>query len=535
MLQQCQPLWPKQQPDDLWVALPNMQRYRVSLRSPLPAQWAHTTIPPGAWVWAPDAGSGLRPATSALITQLLATQTPPAELLPMLGAVKYGVNWIAVSAPQIAQDTTPNTPLESHGLWRLNGNWEHDQSAPASSEPLPKALWSLSQQYQTAWSDEANHQTGWLLRAEYREGDVLNLVFDTADNASSEAEQWDQRSERLLQLLHNSVTPEIQRFEVVLMANGLPIRRALFEREEWAAQHNELIAPSLRLRTQTPMPLRLRSALSDKTAIHSTGSIQLTPGLDAYQSTDDAAWRYAFHLNAQSKWSWGQGLGLQAALQLPLVSTQPVPTAPNLPPLLPTRTVDTNHWPAGRLRFKTLALTKTRQWSPQWVTQSYVGWLDATRAGVGVATAYRPTRANWSLTTQVNHLVVRPSAQSLSTASAGLTTGLLGASWSRPNQDWSFYGFAGRFLAGDRGYTVGAAKAFPSGIEWSAELTHSRAATPLISLRFRVPFDSLNRNWRWGGLADLQMFNHFSDRGARLQAFAAELPMAATPFADSAK
>ena len=476
-------------PAALWIVHPDASIHRV--RWPAQTEDDNPWVPRGSWIWAP---LSLHASLSQTLAEYLATLAPPDQTLITLADLPHGLRWHSAQLSPQGDDQTAAVDESAASETKAEQPFLQDN-------PYPRALWSRVAIDGPTWASSAWEQTGWVLRSEGTDGAVARLFFDIPADGTT----WETGTKRLLPLLNEAYDTEVRVFDISTLASDLPVQRALFHRAEWLIQARQWVPPSLRLAVETPMPDR-SIEFSSSEGTSASAQWQITPFYWRGQGTPSHPQKNTLGLNLRSEHQWGQGLRLSGRVQ----------------GIAATHARAQASWPAQapteqRLRLASLVVSDTAHWNARWTTQSYGGWVSPERFGLGAVLRYAFRDGPWDLTAQVNHLLDRNSVNTLGTDGAGRTTSLVGAIWQIPSQRLSFYGYAGQFLAGDRGGTLGVTKAFERGVTVAAEVTHSSMnAKPLFAARLHLPFETLNSSWRWGGEADLHRTSRFSDAGARL-------------------
>ena len=480
----------------LWVATPDMRQLELNLNT----TDRDTLIAPGSWVWAPSPDLGMADEVSREFTRFLATQEPPAYVLGQLASVSYGLGWVHLRLQGSAGESAGAVPLP------------RTQPVSRVADPYPRALWAMASTVGAEWEKDAFSATGWQLIGVQADGALLRLVF-TAGAASA---SWSEGTDSLMSLLNESYGQSIRRFDITLKHDDVVLRRGLFDRTEWALQRAEWIPPSLRLAVETPMPPVVPSELDIGDTW--TGQLRLTPNAWFESGAARRTSAYALSLDLEGSADWGTGFGLSGRFQIPM--------ARHLDDNFVTRQSDGKaiparqraDWSASAGRVSSLALSRSMKWSPNWLAQTYVGWLSPEIAGFGSAVLYKLQRSPWSFGLQLNRLHARPQDASLQWGGARVTSGLLSTGLDWPVNRIKLYAYGGKFVRGDRGLTVGFSKGIVNGVDWSTEVTHSSSdSKPLWVVTLRVPFESLSGAWRSGGGADLVLSDRRSDSGSRLR------------------
>jgi hypothetical protein len=498
----CGPvLSPARAPEALWVALPNMQHRKVPMTDS--EEGLGSLVPPGSWVWAPSA-AGMDEQASRNLVKFLATQAPPMVVVDQLASVSNGLLWERVHA---------NSGSAARALEATSEPVPKPRSLPAAPA-YPRALWSWSSTASAQWAEDVLRLTGWALRSIEQDGASVQVAFE----AGAEAVAWSQGTAQLLPFLHSALGSNVKAFDITLHRQLRSVARGLFDREEWLLQQASLVPPSLRLAVETPMPLPLGYRRVPNASEDAVGQVRIAPHYwQEHASASDAALE-VLSLDLDGAWVWGNGVGLSARLQVPVLTPFDAQAATQTQGLVPTKTRVGSDWLARSWRVASLVMTHTQMRSSRWTSQTYAGWLSPQRAGLGAALGYQPLNSAWGFGAEVNHLMARDSASVLNTQGGVLTSGLLSAGWRWTEQEARIYGYAGRFLGGDRGLTLGVVKHLGRGVDWSAEVTHSSSeAKPLWQMRWRIPFGAVSDQWRWGGQADIQATSNFSDAGSRLE------------------
>ena len=367
--------------------------------------------------------------------------------------------------------------------------------------------------------------SGWGARRIAERGDTLKVEIDALSGA-----HWDDRIDRIVAALHRDAPSSINRFDLVLMSQGVALSRRVVDRDQWALANTQLLPPSRRAAPIMPLPPE-RIAQKDATIWEReprSFSYGLTPSWQQSIGGPDAFVLFSAGLAVPLQWSLAEDWNVSGALKLNLIDNYEnfTYTAPsNLPRV---RTYMREYMTESRINLPNLQLTHFGQASANNFYSLYGGYLESSFAGVGAEWLYRPWHSPVAFGVDVNHVKQRSFNQFFGFGSAGTQTGYKVSTghatvyWDTGWKDVQAKIAAGQYLARDRGVTLDLSRTFNNGVSVGAWATKTNISSAQFGegsfdkgMYLKIPFDVLMTS-RTGDWANLVYQPLTRDGGARL-------------------
>ena len=347
---------------------------------------------------------------------------------------------------------------------------------------------------------------------------------------------WDDRIERITAVLHRDAPASIDSFVLVLSEQGVVLTERVIDRTLWARQN-----------TGYEAELRGQKATRPRAP------------LAAYQNDSGSSlsslWKQApERFNYEVVPSWQQNIGgpdgfilFRAGLAVPArfalsenvlvtgrLEMQPINnfdrfryTAPSNLPRVRTylREYMTESW----VNVQNLQVTHFGQAAVNQYYSVYGGYLESMYGGFGAEWLYRPWHSSVAFGVDINHVQQRNYDQFFGFDKVGTQTGYrvwtghATAYWDTGWKSTHVKLMAGRYLAGDTGFTLDVGRTFNNGVSVGAWATRTNVSAEQFGegsfdkgMYLRIPFDVMTTS-RSRDSADI-IYNPLTrDGGARLQ------------------
>ena len=431
----------------------------------------------------------------------------PASSRINVGAVYQWTDWVDVSVGlERGNQVTAAITLYSD----LNRKQTPKLLSPALPSLAPQAMRPLHFQSTSGWASlrsEVESQTDWRIEAIETLGDSLFVRFyETPGLYAAD------RVEIVGRLLHQHAPPNVSRFVLEMQSSGLAtntieIDRTAFISERTVLQPPVVAAARPAVVERTPAaPEPDRQVLFQGLKPRKSGEWQsgawsggLGVSYDQLLGGPTGFWLYELGARAQAEWRpranfWIQGTAKYRAID----NYEKYPD--QTPSLLPPVRTDFKAYRTGeRLTLPNLQATHVGQ--PFGASSShhyavYAGYLEYMYGGYGAEYLYRPWRSNLALGVDWNQVRKRDFDQRFDFRDLRSNTGHLTAYWDTGFKDVLMVVKAGRYMAGDRGWTLQLSRVFQSGLVFGGFFTRTNVSAEQFGegsfdkvMYVQIPFD----------------------------------------------
>lgn len=377
--------------------------------------------------------------------------------------------------------------------------------------------------------------TGWGVQGITHQYGTATLVAET-----DEAVHLQERVDRAVKTLDLFAPSTVHRFVLQLQQRGLALSRVEVDRDEWALQQTQAMAPTLRLPVQQLAP-GLPSTIAQPVPEVAEPDREPELAVAGYARPDsqgfaaDVSPSYSQILGGPDNFLLYQ-LGVQAKLEQRFSDSTWLAGFFNLrvldnygnfvydaPSELPrVRTLQRKYVTSSRATMPLLQLTDVRDLGNGNYASLYAGMLESMYGGVGGEWLYRPWQSRFAFGVDINRVRQRDFDQNFQFRDYQVTTGHATVYWDTGWNGMQVNLSAGQYLAGDVGATLDVKRIFSNGVSIGAWATKTNVSAEQFGegsfdkgIYVRIPLDVLsprssagNANIVWNPLT--------RDGGARL-------------------
>jgi hypothetical protein len=300
-------------------------------------------------------------------------------------------------------------------------------------------------------------------------GIVLHGLTFTGTTARVEIENREyQRSAeavgRTARILTKTLVPEVDRFDIVLIENGLPVSTTTIRRDDLATYQYaydsawEMLTRSPRRDTgpgTQPLP-----------GLYPRVTYGLKPFVAPSFFDPDAPLRVSAGLDLAGQWEPAPGIALAGTLRKPLLGNLGTSTRESSS-ILPRVRSEAYLYNKADLALQRLTASYNFRTGANFYGRVNTGLLESMFGGVAGELLWYPTDARFAMGVEVAHVVQRDFDQQFDFRNYEVTTGHVSAYWDMGAGYYSQLD-VGRYLAGDTGATLAVKREFENG--WSLGL-----------------------------------------------------------------
>ena len=313
----------------------------------------------------------------------------------------------------------------------------------------------------------------------------------------SRTREWRKNADRGARLLHNNIDPKIKKFVFVDQQLGVDIAEYVVDRRDWLTKQLEFapaLDPSRVLYSREPSnrgedssqytdlnPLKLKLG---------TNFAQTLGGPDGFQLFRFSLQARATLRLSSNTWAFGKG-------QLGIFDTYDKYRLKGKSHLPPVRTDLREYATASEVTMPSLFLQHNGKLSQDIYYSFLGGYLEWMFGGVGGEILYRPWKSRLALGLDIFKVNQRDFRQDFGFREYDTTTGHLTAYWDTGFEGLHFELSAGRYLARDKGVTLGVKRAFRNGAVMGAWATRTNVSAEEFGegafdkgIFFKVPFNA---------------------------------------------
>ena len=193
-------------------------------------------------------------------------------------------------------------------------------------------------------------------------------------------------------------------------------------------------------------------------------SFKIAPNLEQSFQSPEAFWIYRLKLSGHAELKYKESTSLLADVSASLSDNYDELRLQESSLLPPVRTQVRQYFKENReLYLERLQLTHFEPFAPSWYSQMYVGHLEPMFSGFGGELLYRPYDTWWSVGFDVNRVWQRSFDSFAGRQDYVVNTGHVSANFELPWDGLRLKSSYGRYLAGDKGVTIDAAREFDNG------------------------------------------------------------------------
>lgn len=433
----------------------------------------------------------------------------PASSRVNVGAVYQWTDWVDLSVGlERGNQVTAAITLFS--------NLNRKQTSKLLSPPLPslapQAMRPLQFQSSAGWASlrtEVESQTDWRIEAIETLGDSLFVRFyETPGLYAAD------RVEIVGRLLHQHAPQTVTKFVLEMQSSGLATNTLEIDRMAFLSKRT-VLQPPVVVASRSAIVERVPSAPEPErqtvfqglapTTFGSWRSGAWSGGLgvsyDQLLGGPTGFWLYELGARAQAEWRprtdfWIQGIAKYRALD----NYEQYPD--QTPSLLPPVRTDFKAYRTGE-RFTLPSLQATHVGQPFGAGSNhyyavYGGYLEYMYGGYGAEYLYRPWRSNLAVGVDWNQVRKRDFDQRFDFRELRSNTGHLSAYWDTGFKDVLMIAKAGRYMAGDVGWTLQLSRVFQSGLVFGGYFTRTNVSAEQFGegsfdkvMYVQIPFDLL--------------------------------------------
>lgn len=173
-----------------------------------------------------------------------------------------------------------------------------------------------------------------------------------------------------------------------------------------------------------------------------------------------------------------------------------VPSNSRLPAV---RTNQQKYYTTSEYTMSNLSLVNSQRLSRDWYVSGYAGYFEEMFGGIGSEVLYRQPGSSFATSVDVNRVFQRSFAQDFNFQDYRVNTGHITQHWITPIEGIEASVAYGQYLAGDKGTTYAATKAFHNGVAVKAYITRTNVPASIYGegsfdkgILVSIPFDSFN-------------------------------------------
>lgn len=367
-----------------------------------------------------------------------------------------------------------------------------DPPWPAISENYPDAPpdWSRTAQ-------ALERQSQWRVTDIRHAGSELIVRFDEAD-----AGYWQDRLDRITAVLHRDAPKEILVFRIQSTDRGLKLKEYLIDRRAWLAAKTRLLPPGERQHAFFEKREEQGFVFPHESAVFHAQPEALKNRLGfnySYQmGGPDGFILHQLSASAKSDWKLTERTWASGEIRARLLDNYDKfkYTAPsNLPRV---RTYVREYLTTSQVTLANLQLTHVGRLGQDQFYSLYGGMLEDMYGGIGGEWLYRPLHSPVALGVDINTVRQRAFEQNLDFRDYQITTGHATLYWDTGFQNVQAKVSAGRYLAGDTGFTVDLSREFRNGVSMGAFASKTNVSAEEFGegsfdkgIYVRIPFDVL--------------------------------------------
>jgi membrane-associated phospholipid phosphatase len=380
----------------------------------------------------------------------------------------------------------------------------------------------ISPQSWHAAAQTLGQYTGWRILELDPQFSTLTVRAETDDALFVQ-----ERLQRAIRVLHKLAPGGLKHFVFLLESRGVALSRIEVDRTEWLTQQTQPVAPSMKLPTQQLYPGTTQAALQSRLPVYQvpkdTGfSAEWGPSYSQILGGPDGFLLYELGLQAKLEQRFTSNTWLNANFNARLLDNYQG-FKYDAPSDLPrVRTYAREYVTGARATMPLLQLTHMQDMGRGHYTSVYGGMLEDMYGGVGGEWLYRPWQSKLAIGVDVNRVRQRDFLQNLSFRDYTVNTGHATLYWDTAWNDLQVKLSAGRYLAGDTGFTLDMKRVFANGTAIGAWATKTNVSAQQFGegsfdkgVYVNIPFDVMLPKSA-PGLANLVWNPLTRDGGARL-------------------
>ena len=282
--------------------------------------------------------------------------------------------------------------------------------------------------------------------------------------------------ERMTRVLSTEAPPDIERFRLIAVYNGVPqqefdILRGPVERS-YGQEDGTIFDQSLSLAPPAMRQPVLAAAASDNYPSFTWG---LYPQFRQALFDPNQPFGVQFLGSAYAGIELAQGLTLAGSLEVNLYDNFDT-SRPSNSVLPHVRSDFIKYFTQGKTGIGYLAASYQFRLAPTVFAAVRAGYLEGMFAGAGGEILWRPQGARWALGADIFEVWQRDFDRLLGLQHYHQTTGHVSLYYDSPWYDLNFQLRAGQYLAGDRGFTFQVTRRFSTGVEIGAFFTKTNVS-----------------------------------------------------------
>jgi hypothetical protein len=285
--------------------------------------------------------------------------------------------------------------------------------------------------------------------------------------------------QRLTALLMRDAPPEIEHFQLIAVANGVPqkafdVLRAPQERKAAQSGAPDLFAPDAEtITSDAPMQNPILSAAGHKTYPRISWAILPQFRQQLFDPKNPFAVQFLAGLGTQI--DLRPGFSINAEVEANLYDNFDVTRASNS--VLPhVRSDFVEYFTKGKDGIGDLELDYRFRLSPEVYAVARGGYLESMFAGVGGEILWRPENQRWAVGIDGYQVWQRAFDRLFGLQKYSQATGHVSIYYASPWYNLDFAVHAGQYLAGDRGLTIEVTRRFETGVEIGAFITKTNVS-----------------------------------------------------------
>ncbi len=352
---------------------------------------------------------------------------------------------------------------------------------------------------QPNWNQTAldiQDQTQWRVNQIYQSQNTI-----VVDASQTLAPYPQPRVDKAMTIINRDAPEDIDIVKIENRSAGSVLATETIDRNEWIKTQTE---PARTEKTVDPVrisyelnPTQGEPKLTEKVA----PSFKLEPGLDFIETLQGPGsfliYQFSAALNLEANLPYDFKVkGLERARLSNNYNIYNVPSNSALPAV---RTNQQKYYTTSEYTLSNLSLINSQRLSENWYASGYVGYFEEMFGGVGAEVLYRKPGSVFATSVDFNRVFQRNFTQDLNFQDYRVNTGHVTQHWITPLDGVQVSLSYGQYLAGDRGATLAATKAFHNGVALKAYFSKTNVPYSVFGegsfdkgIMISIPFDSFN-------------------------------------------
>jgi hypothetical protein len=366
-------------------------------------------------------------------------------------------------------------------------------TSPLASQEPTKTTSPLNQDALEIMRSDISTQSGWRLRKVVQNKNRWVVTLDSVTGVYMK-----DRINRVISVLHRDAPESIHTFVIQYQNHQIKLIQQSVNRQAWMLKQQQLLPPSYAKLSEPQVseypsnvllsPLTERNSsgkenidLSNPSSVnyelpqakHLIGSV----GLGYQQNIGGPdGYLFAFSGVGDAQLRLWDGAWINGVAKLRLIDNYDkfsYDAPSNLPRV---RTNLREYMTTSRATIPNLQATQVVKVSNSHYVSAYGGMLEMMFGGVGAEWLYRPLNSSFAVGVDVNQVKQRDVDQRFTFQDYQVFTGHLTSYWDTGWHDVLVKGSVGRYLAGDRGFTLDLSRSFSNGVRMGAYFTKTNVS-----------------------------------------------------------